>query len=94
MPRLPQALATGLVAFGAHSDGQPVNVSATCVPAPGAPGSWSAPCGCLWTSLADMASWMKLFFRDGQPADGKAQVVLEEQAGGAGGPNDELLTRS
>ena len=68
------AIAADRVAVGTQTDGGAVNLSATCTPAEGAPGSWLAPCGCLWASTDDMARWLKLFFRDGQPADGGQQV--------------------
>ena len=59
------AVAADHVAAGYHDpEGtQPVNLSQTCTPAPGAPGSWLAPCGCLWASADDLAKLMKLFFR-------------------------------
>lgn len=72
------ALAAGRVARGSSPDGGALNLSATCTPAPGAPGSWLAPCGCLWASTDDLAKLLKLFFRDGEPANtegGGAQVL-------------------
>ena len=70
-----EALSADRIAVGVHPDGKPLNLSATCTPAEGAPGSWLAPCGCLWASADDLALLMKLFFRDDLPADDKSQIV-------------------
>ena len=61
------------VAVGTAVDGAGLNLSATCTPAPGAVGSWLAPCGCLWASADDIARLLKLFFRDGAPAASAAR---------------------
>eukprot|EP00947_MAST-08B_sp_MAST-8B-sp1_P004846 g4846.t1 len=64
-----EALAGDRIATGAAVDGSRLNFSATCAAAPAMPGSFSAPCGCLWASADDVARLLKLFFRDEAPAD-------------------------
>jgi hypothetical protein len=70
------ALERDLIATGTKTDGSAVNFSATCVPAAEAPGSWMAPCGCLWASAADISQLMKLFLRESSAAAaGTSQII-------------------
>ena len=68
------ALASGMVAVGTHASGEEVNVSASCAPSDSGV-AWGAPCGCLWASADDLGAFMKLWFRDEAPADGREQPL-------------------
>ena len=72
-----QALSRDLVATGVAKDGSRLNFSATCVPAPGAIGSWMAPCGCLWASADDLAALLKLFLRTDVGAGATPDQILD-----------------
>lgn len=71
------ALAHDRVAIGSTVDGRTLNLTATCTPASAAPGSWLAPCGCLWASATDLARLLQLFFRDGVAAGATPSQVLD-----------------
>ena len=71
------AAAAAAAVAAAQPDGGAVNLSAACTPAPGMPGSWLAPCGCLWASADDhLARLIEPFSRNGAPDDdGKEQAL-------------------
>ena len=57
------AIAADHIAVGTDTAGGALNLSATCIPTPNAPGGWNAPCGCLWASADDIAKLIKFYFR-------------------------------